>query len=70
MENNCREELFIHASSNSIAKELLTNEYVVSLVDGLSMNYGNIICRGKFLTVNMTDWLFFMKLYNYSELGY
>lgn len=41
-----RGELFIHASGKNIAKEFLINDYVVSLIDGLNMNYGNIICRG------------------------
>ncbi len=43
---NYRGELFIHASGKNIAKEFLINDYVVSLIDGLNMNYGNIICRG------------------------
>lgn len=43
---NYRGELFIHASGKNIAKEFWINDYVVSLIDGLNMNYGNIICRG------------------------
>ena len=43
---NYRGELFIHASGKNIAKEFLINDYVVSLIDGLNMNYGNIICQG------------------------
>ena len=43
---NYRGELFIHASGKNIAKEFLINDYVISLIDGLNMNYGNIICRG------------------------
>ena len=43
---NYRGELFIHASGKNIAKEFLINDYVVSLIDGLNMNYGKIICRG------------------------
>lgn len=42
---NYRGELFIHASAKNIAKEFLTNEYIVSLTNELNMNYGNIICR-------------------------
>lgn len=43
---NYRGELFIHSSGKNIAKEFLTNKYVVSLTNELNMNYGNIICRG------------------------
>ncbi|MBO5375884.1 MAG: ASCH domain-containing protein [Bacilli bacterium] len=43
---NYRGELFIHASGKNLAKEFLNNDYVVNLIDGLEMNYGNIICRG------------------------
>ena len=42
---NYRGELFIHASGKSLAKEFLTNDYVVDLIKDLDMNYGNIICR-------------------------
>ncbi len=43
---NYRGELFIHASGKNLAKEFLKNDYIVNLIDGLDMNYGNIICRG------------------------
>ena len=43
---NYRGELFIHASGKSLAKEFLNNDYVINLIDGIDMNYGNIICRG------------------------
>ena len=42
---NYRGEIFIHASGKSIAKEFLTNDYVVDLIKDMDMNYGNIICR-------------------------
>ena len=43
---NYRGELFIHASGKSLAKEFLKNDYVTQLIDGVNMNYGNIICKG------------------------
>lgn len=42
---NYRGELFIHASGKSLAKEFLTNDFVVNLIKNMDMNYGNIICR-------------------------
>lgn len=42
---NYRGEIFIHASGKEVAKEYLTNEYVISLINNLPMNFGNIICR-------------------------
>ena len=42
---NYRGEIFIHASGKSIAKEFLTNDFVVDLVKDMDMNFGNIICR-------------------------
>ena len=58
---NYRGELFIHASGKNIAKEFLTNVYVVILTNELNMNYGNIICRG-----NLVDCVYmdedFLKL--------
>ena len=42
---NYRGETFIHASGKSLAKEFLTNDYVVDLIKDMDMNYGNIICR-------------------------
>ncbi len=42
---NYRGELFIHASGKSLAKEFLTNDFVVDLIKDMNMNYGNIICR-------------------------
>ncbi len=40
-----RGELYIHASGKALAKEYLDNPYVFSLISGLDMNYGNIICK-------------------------
>ena len=63
---NYRGKLFIHASGKNIAKEFLTNEYVVSLTNELNMNYGNIICRG-----NLVDCVYmdedFLKLMKKNE---
>lgn len=63
---NYRGELFIHASGKNIAKEFLTNGYVVSLTNELNMNYGNIICRG-----NLVDCVYmdedFLKLMKKNE---
>lgn len=42
---NYRGELFIHASGKSLAKEFLTNDFVVDLIKDMNMNYGNIICK-------------------------
>ena len=40
---NYRGELFIHASGKSLAKEFLTNDFVVDWIKDMNMNYGNII---------------------------
>ena len=42
---NYRGELFIHASGKSLAKEFLTNDFIVDLIKDMNMNYGNIICK-------------------------
>ena len=42
---NYRGELFIHASGKRLAKEFLTNNYVINLIKDMDMNYGNIICK-------------------------
>jgi len=46
---NYRGELFIHASGKNIAKEFLTNNTVLNLIENMNMNYGNIICRGNLI---------------------
>ena len=51
---NYRGEIFIHASGKSLAKEFLTNDYVVDLIKDMDMNYGYIICKCKFV-----DFFFF-----------
>lgn len=42
---NYRGEIFIHASGKKLAKEFLTNDFVVDLIKDMDMNFGNIICR-------------------------
>ena len=42
---NYRGEIFIHASGKSLAKEFLTNDYVIELIKDMDMNFGNIICK-------------------------
>ena len=42
---NYRGEIFIHASGKSLAKEFLTNDFVIDLIKDMDMNFGNIICR-------------------------
>lgn len=43
---NYRGELFIHASGKKLATEYLTNPYVLEIIQGMDMNFGNIICKG------------------------
>lgn len=45
LENKLSRELFIHASGKCLAKEFLTNNYVINLIKDMDMNYGNIICK-------------------------
>lgn len=42
---NYRGEIFIHASGTKLAKEYLTNDFILNLIKNMDMNYGNIICR-------------------------
>ena len=42
---NYRGELYIHASSTKIPKEWRENKNVMVLVNGMPLNYGNIICK-------------------------
>ena len=42
---NYRGELFIHASGKTLAKEFLTDDFVINLIKDMDMNYGNIICK-------------------------
>ena len=50
---NYRGELFIHASGTKLAKEYLTNQYVLNTIKDLDMNFGNIICK-----VNLVDCIY------------
>lgn len=50
---NYRGELFIHASGKSIDKKYLEDSYISKIIDGLNMNYGNIICK-----VNLVDCIY------------
>lgn len=42
---NYRSEIFIYASGKKLAKEYLTNDFIVNLIKNMNMNYGNIIRR-------------------------
>ncbi len=42
---NYRGELYIHASSTKIPKEWRENKNLMVLVNGMPLNYGNIICK-------------------------
>lgn len=60
---NYRGELFIHASRKNLAKEFLTNEFVVNLTKNMDMNYGNIICK-----CNLVDCIYMdEKFINYIK---
>lgn len=50
---NYRGELFIHASGKSVDKKYLEDSYISKIIDGLKMNYGNIICK-----VNLVDCIY------------
>lgn len=55
---NYRGELFIHASLKKIDKNFLSNSYINKLIQGLDMNYGNIICR-----CNLVDCVYMDEMY-------
>lgn len=59
---NYRGELFIHASGKSIAKELLTNDFIVNLIKDMNMNFGNIICKCKLVDCIYMDAEFLEKI--------
>lgn len=59
---NYRGEIFIHASGSKLAKEYLTNEYVVSLINNLPMHYGNIICKANLVDCVYMDNSFLEKI--------
>ena len=66
---NYRGELYIHASGKTLAKEYLTNPYVLELIKDMNMNYGNIICK-----VNLVDCIYmdeeFLKKIKENEQEY
>ena len=66
---NYRGELYIHASGKALAKEYLTNPYVLELIKDMNMNYGNIICK-----VNLVDCIYmdeeFLKKIKENEQEY
>ena len=55
---NYRGEIFIHASGTKLAKEYLTNEYVISLITNLNLNFGNIICKANLIDCVYMDDIF------------
>ncbi len=66
---NYRGELYIHASVTKIPKEWKENKELMKLVDNLSLNFGNIICK-----CNLVDCIYMTKDYvenirnnNYQE---
>lgn len=70
---NYRGELFIHASGKSLAKEFLTNDFVIDFIKDMDMNYGNIICKVNLIDCIYMDTKFIehikrnKKEYNYGE---
>ena len=61
---NYRGELFIHASGKNLAKEYLTNPYVVNLIKNLNLNYGSIICKGNLVDCIYMDETFLNSIKN------
>ena len=59
---NYRGEIFIHASGKKLAKEYLTNEYLISLINNLPMNFGNIICKTNLVDCIYIDDKFLEKI--------
>ncbi len=64
-----RGELYIHASATKIPKEWKENKELMGLVDNVSLNFGNIICK-----CNLVDCIYMTKDYvenmhnnNYQE---
>lgn len=56
-----RGELYIHASGKKLAKEYL-NDYVLDLISDLSMNFGNIICKGNLVDCVLIDEKFLQEI--------
>ena len=59
---NYRGEIFIHASGKKLAKEYLTNAYVISLINNLPMNFRNIICKANLVDCVYMDDNFLKKI--------
>ena len=59
---NYRGELFIHASGKSLTKEFPINNTVLNLIQGLDMNYGNIICKGTLVNCIYMDEKFISEI--------
>ncbi len=59
---NYRGEILIHASGKTLAKEYLTNEYVIPLISNLPMNFGNIICKANLVDCVYMDDDFLKKI--------
>lgn len=64
-----RGELYIHASATSIPKDWKEDTEFMSLVDGVPLNFGNIICECKLVDcIYMTkEYVEYMKKNNYQE---
>ncbi len=59
---NYRGEIFIHASGTKLAREYLTNKYVISLITNLNLNFGNIICKANLIDCIYMDDNFLNKI--------
>ena len=64
---NYRGELFIHASGKKIDKKVLTNNYIVTLIKDLPMNYGNIICKANLVDCVYMDEQFLKTIKSNSK---
>lgn len=64
---NYRGELFIHASGKKIDKKVLTNNYIVTLIKDLKMNYGNIICKANLVDCVYMDEQFLKTIKSNSK---
>lgn len=64
-----RGELYIHASATKIPKECLENKEFMKPVEGIPLNYGNIICKCRLVDcVYMTEeYVHEMKIENPQE---
>lgn len=64
-----RGELYIHASSTKIPREWMENTELMTLIENIPLNYGNIICKCKLVDcVYMTqEYVNNMQKNNYQE---